>query len=113
MSVELFFTLLLSSTIVTIALTEALKRLLNASETPYRANAVALDSAMLSCTGLSVIYRIPFGLGFERVQVFRLIALIFCTWLVSMFVYDKLVQFVRQHREVKKNDNKRKDSETN
>jgi len=98
MSVELFLTLLLSSVIITISLSEALKRLLNASETPYRANIVALDSAMLSCTGVSVIYRLPFGLGFEPVQLLRLVALVFCTWFTSMVVYDKLVQTVQQYK---------------
>ena len=101
MSIDLFLNLLISSTIATILLAEALKKLLNASETPYRANAVALDSAMVSCTGIGVIYRLPFGLGFEPVQLFRLFALIFCTWLLSMCVYDKLVQFVHQHRKAK------------
>lgn len=101
MSADLFLTLLVGSVIITIPLTEALKKLLNASDTPYRANAVALDSAMLSCTGLSVVYRIPFGLGYERVQVFRLVALIYCTWMLSMVTFDKLRQFKKQHRKVK------------
>ena len=101
MSVELFLTLLIGSTLFTMALTEALKRLLNASETPYRANIVVLDSAMLSCTGLSVVYRIPFGLGFEFMQVVRLVFLILCTWHTSMFVYDKLRQTVRQYKRFK------------
>ena len=101
MSVELFLTLLMVSTIITVALTEALKRLLNASDTPYRANIVALDSAMLSCTGLSTIYRIPFGLGFEIIQVIRLFFLILCTWHMAMFVYDKLRQTVQQYKKFK------------
>ena len=114
MSVELFLTLMIGSVIITIPLTGALKKLLNASGTPYRANAVALDSAMIACTGLSVVYRIPFGLGFDPAQVFRLIALIYCTWILSMVTFDKLRQFKKQHRKVKElnkggksNDNKR------
>lgn len=111
MSIDLFLTLLFSSTIVTIILTDALKKLLNASETPYRANAVVLDSAMVASTGVSVIYRIPFGLGFDYIQLFRLLVLIVCTWLMSMITYDKLVQFKYQHKKAKERNEKAKQNE--
>lgn len=106
MSVELYLTLLLCSTIATILLAEALKRLLNASETPYRANAVALDAAMLCSTLMGLIFKtyLRLGLSFSVEQVTRLLLLILSTWIVSMVVYDKAVQTVKQyrkHRELK------------
>ena len=102
MSTDLFLNLLISSTIITIISAEALKRLLNATRTPYRANAIALDMAMISSVAVSVWYRRPFGLGFESVQVFRLLALIIFTWFLSMYVFDKIAQYVEQHNEVKR-----------
>lgn len=101
MSTDLLLNLLIFSTVLTIALTQLLKKLLNAVNAPYRANAVALDSAMVSCTGVAVLYRLQFGLGFEPVLLFRLLALILLTWLVSMTIYDRIIQFINQYRQMK------------
>lgn len=101
MSVDLFLTLLVSSTIGTILLTGTLKRFLNTFGKNYKTNAIVLDSAMVSCTGICVLYRLPFGLGFEPMQVIRLIYLIFFTWLLSMYLYDKLRQFDKQREDIK------------
>ena len=101
MSVDLFLNLLTGSMIITIALTECLKKLLAAADTPYRTNAVVLDSAMISSTGVAVVYRLPFGLGFEPIQVERLFLLILFTWFASMLVYDKLKQTKAQYKKYK------------
>lgn len=102
MTVDDFLFLLVTSTAVTIVLTHALKRLLNKADTPYRANIVTLDSAMISCTGISILFRIPKGLGYSPILVNRLVILILCTWFLSMFVYDKLRQTVKQYRAYKR-----------
>lgn len=104
MTVCEFLFLLATSSIATIVMTEMLKWLLNKTDTPYRANAVALDSAMLSSTGVSILYRLSngFSLGYSPVLVYRLVTLILCTWFASMLVYDKIKQFVDQHREFKR-----------
>lgn len=103
MGVDLFLTLLMSSTIATIFLADALKTILDASGTRYRTNAVVLDSAMISTTGIGILYRIPFGLGFQPIQIYRLFLLIVCTWFLSMLVYDKIKQTKRQYKEYKEN----------
>ena len=101
MELDLFLILLISSAIITITLTEGMKRLLVATETPHRDNVVAWISSITASTGVGVIYRIPFGLGFSVEQLLRLFALIFCTWLTSMLLYDKIVQTVDQNRRYK------------
>lgn len=104
MSVELYLFLLVLSVIGTILLTEALKRLLNSADVPYRTNAVVLDSAMISGTLVSIILKNYLGLGlsFSSTQVTRLLLVILSTWFVSMFVYDKLVQTREQYRRYRK-----------
>ena len=103
MSVELYLFLLLISVICTISLTEALKRLLNKVDVPYRTNAVVLDSAMISGTLVSIILKnyLNLGLSFSPTQVTRLLLVILSTWFVSMFVYDKLVQTRKQYKKYK------------
>lgn len=101
MSVDLFLNLLTVSVVLTIVLTEAIKKLLIKTNTSYRTHAVVLDSAMVCCTGIAVIYRLPFGLGFEPIQVYRLLCLILYTWLMSMVVYDKMMQTKKQYKEYK------------
>lgn len=100
MSVELYLFILLLSVIFTISLTEALKRLLNNAGVPYRANAVALDSAMLSSTLVSIIIKnhLNLGLSFSATQVTRLLLVILSTWFASMFIYDKLKQTKEQYK---------------
>lgn len=102
MSADLFLSLLTLSVVLTIVLTNALKTLLNAANVPYRAHAVVLDSAMVCCTGVGVLYRLPFGLGFEYSQLLRLVLLILYTWVVSMVVYDKVIQTIEQYAEFRK-----------
>ena len=98
MSIELFLILILTSSFITILLTEGLKRLLVATETPHRDNIVAGFASATASTGVSIIYRIPFGLGFSGVLLLRLILVIITTWVVSMVMYDKIIQTVGQHR---------------
>ena len=102
MTVDLFLFLLIPSSIITVILTDLLKTLLNKTDTPYRPNVVALDSAMVSATGISVLYRIPKGLEYSSIQLSRLIALILFTWILSMFLYDKARQTVRQYKNFKR-----------
>ena len=103
MSVELYLTLLFFSVTTTILLTEALKKLLNASETPYRANAVALDAAMVCGTLIGLIFKTYLGLGlsFSLEQINRLAVVILSTWIVSMVVYDKIKQTIKQYKKFK------------
>lgn len=96
-----FLFLLISSTIITILLSEKLKILLNKTESPYRANIVALDSAMVSSTGMSMIHRWGTLTEFGEVHLLRLVMLILLTWLVSMVVYDKLQQIKEQYKQFK------------
>lgn len=108
MSVELYLTILLLSTILTILLANFLKQLLNRVDVLYRANAVVLDSAMVCSTFVSLIFKtyLKLGLSFSAEQVTRLLLVILSTWLVSMVVYDKLDQTKAQYkkyREKKKN----------
>lgn len=104
MTIGEFLFLLGTSSIATIILAAWLKRLLNKIEQPYRANAVALDSAMVSCTGISMLYRVAngFDLGYSHVLLYRLVAVILVTWLVSMYIYDKGKQFIEQHKRFRK-----------
>lgn len=110
MSVELYLFLLLLSVIGTILLTEALKRLLNSAGVPYRANTVALDSAMICSTLVSIILKnhLDLGLSFSPTQVTRLLLVILSTWFVSMWVYDKMVQTMRQYKKFKRLKNSRR-----
>ena len=103
MSVELYLVLLMCSTVATIVLTEALKRLLNASGTLYRANIVTLDASMFCGTLTGLLFKSVLGLGlsFSFVQVVRLAVVILSTWIASMVVYDKMQQTIRQYREYK------------
>lgn len=101
MSTDLFLTLLLFSVFICLALTEAIKTLLVATDTPHRSNVIALICAFTSSTLVGIIYRVPFGLELEGVQVLRLVKLILTTWFSTMLVYDKLDQLGRQHRKYK------------
>ena len=101
MSVDLFFLLLIPSTISTMILTEAMKRLLVATDSPHRDNIVARISCVTASTGVGVIYRIPFGLGFSAEQLYRLIVLMFFSWMTSMVLYDKIIQTIEQHKRYK------------
>lgn len=98
MTVELFLGLLLLSVVINIPLVEFMKRVLAVANMPYRRNILPFYTSITVCTGIGVVYRIPFGLGFEIVQVVRLVILIVFTWYMSMQVYDKIVQTKKQHR---------------
>lgn len=103
MSVELYLSILFISVICTILLTESLKNLLNKVCVPYRANAVALDSAMVSSTLISLMFKtyLNLGLSFSAEQIVRLLLVILSTWLVSMCVYDKATQTKEQYKKFK------------
>ena len=102
MKVELFMYLLIISTLITMALTEIIKRLLERTSSPHRSNVVALLSAITASTGVGVIYRIPFGLGFSFEQFNRLVLLVFFSWFFSTLLYDKFIQTVKEHKKYKK-----------
>lgn len=103
MSVELFLSILLISTLLTIFLTELLKKLLIATETPYRSNAVVLDSAMVCATLTAMVFKtvLNLGLTLSLEQIVRLLLVILSTWLASMYIYDKGRQTLKQYRRFK------------
>lgn len=103
MSVELYLSILLCSVICTISLTEALKRLLNRTGTPYRTNAVVLDSAMISSITVSLIFKtfLNLGLSLSVEQIVRLLLVVLSVWFTSMVAYDKVVQTKEQYMKYK------------
>ena len=101
MSVELFLWLLLTSIIINIPLAEFVKNLMKVANLPYRKNIIPFYTSITVCTGVGVVYRIPFGLGFEIIQVVRLVMLVLFTWMYSMLIYDKVKQTKKQHQRYK------------
>lgn len=103
MSVELYLSILLCSVICTILLTESLKSLLNRTGTPYRTNAVVLDSAMVSSATVGLIFKtfLNLGLSLSVEQVVRLLLVVLSVWFTSMIVYDKAVQTKEQYKKYK------------
>lgn len=102
MKLELFAFLLIISTLLTMALTEIVKKLLESTNSPHRSNVLTLISAITVSSGVGVVYRIPFGLGFSVTQLRRLILLIFFTWFFSMLLYDKIMQTWKEHKKYRK-----------
>ena len=98
MIIELYLMLLISSTLLTILLTELVKKLLVQTTPVFRTNAVVLDASMISCTGISILCRVFFGTRFSLMLLARLIIWTIHTWFMATLAYDKIKQTREQYR---------------
>ena len=103
MSIELYLSLLIVSTILTIILTGLFKRLLAETMHVFRTNMIVLNSSMIINSGICVIYRIFFEQkSISIMPVLRFIILIIHTWFMATLAYDKMMQAKRQYIEYEK-----------
>lgn len=80
--------------------TEAVKKIFDEYEKPYRANTLAgvVDICLSLMIGTS--YIILTNTGFTAQVAVYLVAQIFMSWLCSMVGYDKVIQAISQYKSV-------------
>lgn len=101
-NIEVFLLGLMLTSTLTGLTTEAVKKLLNESNIPYRANTLVGIVALFISTIVGIAYILLNAITFDAQSILCLIALVFMSWLSSMVGYDKVIQTIGQF----KNNNK-------
>ncbi len=96
MNLQMFLTLLLLVSALTVLTVEGIKKLLNESGRSYHSNLLAGMTAIVLSFCVGIGYEIFIRAGVTGQEILYLIALIFLSWLCSMVGYDKVVQAIRQ-----------------
>ena len=98
MNIEIALMLLLIVATMTGLVTEAVKKVLQEGNIPYKPNLLAgLVSVALSA-GVGAAYIVLTETALNAQMAVYLIALVFLSWLSAMVGYDKVVQTVAQLR---------------
>lgn len=97
-NIEVFLLGLMLTSTLTGLTTEAVKKLLNESNIPYRANTLVGIVALFISTIVGIAYILLNAITFDAQSILCLIALIFMSWLSSMVGYDKVIQTIGQFK---------------
>ena len=105
-SIQVFLLGLLIVSTITGLTTEAIKKLFNEANRPYRSNLLAGIVAAILSIAIGIAYILLSGIGFTTQSIICLIGLIFMSWLCAMVGYDKVIQAISQFKtvEAKKGD---------
>lgn len=96
MSFEIFLLLLMIVSILTGLVTESIKKLLDETKKPYRANLLAGIVAVVLSIGVDSGYIILTETAMNEKMAVILIALVLLSWLSAMVGYDKVIQAIGQ-----------------
>lgn len=97
-SIQIFLLGLLIASTITGLTTEAIKKLLEEANKPYRSNLLAGIVAAVISLGVGIAYILISDIGFTTSSIICLIALIFMSWLCAMVGYDKVIQAISQFK---------------
>lgn len=95
MTIEVFLTMLLACSILTMLTVEAIKKMFTNGEA-RKANIVAAIVSIVLAVAIAIIYAIMFTVTVDAQYIVMIVALCFLSWLCSMVGYDKVVQAIAQ-----------------
>ena len=101
---EIFLLGLLSTSVITGLVTEAIKIILAEHDKQYRANTLAGIVAVIVAAAISSCYVVITGIGFTSQIIVCMFALIVMGWLCAMVGYDKVIQAISQFKTHGKDD---------
>lgn len=96
--VEIFLLGLLIVSTITGLTTEAIKKLFDEANKPYRSNLLAGIVAMILSIAIGSGYILLSNIGFTTENIVCLIGLMFMSWLCAMVGYDKVIQAISQFK---------------
>lgn len=96
MSYEVFFMLLLVTSVLCSLTVEALKKMLEGKKIVNEANILAGVVSVILSLAIGICYCITTNTAFNPTIVISIIALIFLSWLCAMLGYDKVMQTIKQ-----------------
>ena len=97
-SIQVFLLGLLIVSTITGLTTEAIKKLLEEANKPYRSNLLAGIVAAILSLAIGIGYILIADVGFTTSSIICLIALIFMSWLCAMVGHDKVIQAISQFK---------------
>lgn len=98
MTTEVFLMLLASFSTLTGLCTEALKRILDTTETAYASNLLALASAAIVGGFGTIAYYFMNGVEWNAVNIVCIFLMIIANWLGAQVGYDKIKQLISQFK---------------
>ena len=96
MNIEIALMLLLIVATMTGLVTEAVKKVLQEGNIPYKPNLLAGLVAVVLSVGVGAAYIVLTETALTAKMAVYLIALVFLSWLSAMVGYDKVVQTISQ-----------------
>ncbi len=100
MTLPIFLGLLSVLSILSSAIMEAVKKLLNKAQRDYAANFVVLLISVVVGIGGTAIFYAFMSIPFTTINVMCMILMGFCVWMAAMVGYDKIVQLIKQFAEL-------------
>lgn len=96
MTITLFIALLVILAVAVSLFTEAVKKYLEETKTPYSANLVVLIlSAIVGAGGTALMY-ILLGISFTTANILCMLLMAVAVWVGAMVGYDKVLQMIEQ-----------------
>lgn len=96
MTLTLFITILSVAAVVSVLLTEAIKKAYANANKTYSANVIALINAVvLGAGGTAVVYMLA-GIPWTANNVICLVIMVLAVWIGAMIGYDKVIQLIEQ-----------------
>lgn len=96
MTLTLFITILSVAAVVSVLLTEAIKKAYANANKTYSANVIALINAVvLGAGGTAVVYMLS-GIPWTVNNVICLVIMVLAVWIGAMIGYDKVIQLIEQ-----------------
>ena len=96
-TIDVFLVGLMAVSVFTGLVTQAVKKILDERNAPYRANTIAGIVAAILSAGLGVGYVLLAGIAFTAQIIVCIVALIFMGWLCAMVGYDKVVETIKNY----------------
>ena len=101
MSLEFLFIALLAVSVLTNLTVEGIKKIADKKAAGYSANVLAACTSVVISVLMSVGYLIWTGTAFNEKIVVELVALMYLSFLAATNGYDKVIQAIKQIREVR------------
>lgn len=105
MSTDFLTTGLLVISVVTNLTVEAIKKLLNGTKVKYSSNILAAVLSVVISLTSCIVYVIMTGIAFTPKICVEIFILMYLGFLVSTMGYDKVMQMIKQIKNVKEDDN--------
>lgn len=100
MTFQFFAAALLFVTVMTNLTVEGIKKILNDSGKKYSSNSLAVIVAIVISLVMSIVYIVMMNVIIDAKVIIEIIGLAYMSFLVATLGYDKVMQMIRQIRDI-------------